>query len=94
MLWINGKYVLRGPARFNPKGPEYDTDDMTSYLQRGDNEIVVLVMADQSNGKMMHHEPGLTVRLDMGSQTVLTTDETWKWSDQTRYRDPHVDWGK
>jgi alpha-L-rhamnosidase len=66
---------------------------MTSYLQRGDNEIVVLVMADQSNGKMMHHEPGLTVRLDMGSQTVLTTDETWKWSDQTRYRDPHVDWG-
>ena len=93
MLWIDGKYVLRGPARFNPKGPEYDREDVTSYLQSGDNEIVVLVMADQSNGKMMHHPPGLTVRLDVGTQTVLTTDETWKWSDQTRYRNPHIDWG-
>jgi alpha-L-rhamnosidase len=93
MLWINGQYVLRGPARFIPKGPEYDTDDVTSYLQSGDNEMVVLVMADQSNGKMMHHAPGLTVRLDMGTQTILTTDETWKWSDQTRYRNPNIDWG-
>lgn len=24
-LWINGGYVLRGPCRFNPKRPEYDT---------------------------------------------------------------------
>jgi alpha-L-rhamnosidase len=97
MLWINGQYVLRGPARFNPKGPEYDGEDVKPYLKAGDNEIVVLVMANQSNGKMMHHAPGLTVRLDVtgaqGTQTVLTTDETWKWSDQTRYRDPHVDWG-
>jgi alpha-L-rhamnosidase len=97
MLWINGQYVLRGPARFVPKGPEYDTDDVTSYLKSGNNEIVVLVMANQSNGKMMHHAPGLTVRLDVagvqGTQTVLTTDETWKWSDQTRYRNPHVNWG-
>jgi alpha-L-rhamnosidase len=97
LVWINGQYVLRGPARFNPKGPEYDSDDVKPYLKTGNNEVVVLVMADQSNGKMMHHAPGLTVRLDVtgaqGSQTVLTTDETWKWSDQTRYRNPHVDWG-
>jgi alpha-L-rhamnosidase len=97
MLWINGQYVLRGPARFNPKGPEYDSEDVKPYLKTGDNEIVVLVMANQSNGKMMHHVPGLTVRMDVtgaqGTQTVLTTDDTWKWSDQTRYRNPHVDWG-
>jgi hypothetical protein len=97
MLWINGQYVLRGPARFNPKGPEYDSDDVASYLKKGDNEIVVLVMANQSNGKMMRHAPGLTVRLDVieaqENRTVLTTDESWKWSDQTRYRNPHVDWG-
>jgi hypothetical protein len=97
MLWINGRYVLRGPARFNPKGPEYDSDDVASYLGTGDNEIVVLVMSNQSNGKMMYHVPGLTVRLEItgaqGTQTVVSTDETWKWSDQTRYRNPHVDWG-
>jgi hypothetical protein len=97
MLWINGQYVLRGPARFVPLGPEYDSDNVASYLKSGANEIVVLVMANQSNGKMMHHVPGLTVRLDttgaQGTQTVVRTDQTWKWSDQTRYRNPRVDWG-
>jgi alpha-L-rhamnosidase len=97
MLWINGRYVLRGPARFNPKGPEYDSDEVSEYLRSGRNEIVVLVMADQSNGKMMHHAPGLTVRLDItgarGEHTLVSTDETWRWSDQTRYRTPRVNWG-
>ena len=54
LLWINGEYVLRGPARFNPKGPEYDVAEVKAHLHSGDNEIVVLVLADQSNGKMMH----------------------------------------
>ena len=97
MLWINGQYVLRGPARFNPNGPEYDVADVKSYLRTGDNVIVVLVMASQSNGKMMRHVPGLTVRLDItgakGTETVVSTDETWRWSDQTRYRNPRIDWG-
>jgi alpha-L-rhamnosidase len=97
LLWIDGHYVLRGPARFNPKGPEYDSIDVKPYLQKGDNEMVALVLANQSNGKMMHHAPGLTVRLEItdsqGTRTVVSTDESWKWSDQTRYRTPHVDWG-
>jgi alpha-L-rhamnosidase len=97
MLWINGEYVLRGPARFNPKGPEYDVAEVKDHLHVGDNEVVVLVLANQSNGKMMHHVPGLTLRIDATSfgqtTTLLNTDETWKWSDQTRYRNPHVDWG-
>jgi len=96
ILWINGQYVFRGPARFNPKGPEYDVADVTQYLQAGDNVIVVLVLANQSNGKMMHHVPGLTVHLDvtgLQSSHTVVTDETWKWSDRTRYRNPHIDWG-
>ena len=97
VLWINGRYVSRGPVRFVPGGPEYDSDDVTSYLQPGDNEVVVLVLANQSNGKMMHHAPGLAVQLEItgtkGNQTVIVTDPTWKWSDQTRYRTPQVDWG-
>jgi hypothetical protein len=97
MLWINGQYVLRGPARFNPKGPEYDSDDVKKYLREGDNEIVALVMANQSNGKMMHHAPGLALRLDVtgphGRQMVVSTDESWKWSDHTRYLNPRVNWG-
>jgi len=97
MLWINGQYLSRGPVRFNPNGPEYDTVQVGNSLHAGENEIVILVMADQSNGKMMRHVPGLTARLEVaggnGPRTILTTDGTWKWSDQTRYRNPHINWG-
>jgi hypothetical protein len=59
--------------------------------------VVVLVLANQSNGKMMRHAPGLAVQLEItgarGNQTVIATDPTWKWSDQTRYRTPRTDWG-
>ena len=43
MLWINGQYVERGPCRFVPSHPEYDTLDVTSYLRQGDNVLAVVV---------------------------------------------------
>ena len=92
LLWINGQYVTRGPARFHPRGPEYDTIPVTPHLQMGENTLAILVMANASNGKMMSHAPGLTARLE-SAEGVVTTDATWKWSGQTRYRPPHVDWG-
>ena len=93
MLWINGQYVLRGPTRFEPAGPEYDTVDVSRFLKAGANEVVVLVMANASNGKMRRHAPGLAVRLEMDGQPRIETDGTWLWSDQTRYRPASVNWG-
>jgi alpha-L-rhamnosidase len=93
LLWINGTYVERGPARFQPQGPEYDTIPVTPFLKTGSNVIIVLVMANASNGKMMHHAPGLTASLEAAGTMLVGTDATWKWSDQTRYREPHIDWG-
>ncbi len=93
LLWVNGHYVTRGPARFNPKGPEYDTIPVTEFLKAGENTIAIVVMANASNGKMMHHAPGLTAQLEAAGTTLLRTDETWKWSGQTRYRPPNVEWG-
>jgi alpha-L-rhamnosidase len=97
LCWINGRYVARGPVRFNPLGPEYDVVDITQYLNSGNNFIAVVVMANASNGKMMRHAPGLTVKLEAvtagGSQTTVITDESWKWTDRTRYRPADVNWG-
>ncbi len=93
MVWINGQYVLRGPARFEPTGPEYDSMEVGRFLKAGENTIVALVMSNASNGKMRSHAPGLTLHLDADGKTALVTDQTWKWSDQTRYRNPNVDWG-
>ncbi len=94
LLWVNGSYVSRGPARFHPKSPEYDTIPLTPFLRPGKNTIAVVVMANASNGKMMHHAPGLTARLETTAEpSVLVTDTQWRGSRETRYGPPRVQWG-
>jgi hypothetical protein len=96
MLWVNGRYVERGPVRFEPAAPEYDAIDVTKFLRSGSNVISVLVTARISNGKTRSHEPCLTAQLisQNGSESKMLcgTDATWKWSDQTRYRQAKTDW--
>ena len=92
MLWVNGRYVQRGPARFEPKAPEYDCMDITTNLHNGDNVIVVLVASRISNGKTRMHAPGLAARVAQAGKIICATDATWKWSDQTRYRQVTTNW--
>ena len=97
ILWINGKEVLRGPCRFDPVAPSFDSKEVNSFLVRGKNAVVVMVMSHGSNGKMMDHLPGLTVNLSIKkqSQTVesIWTDTSWKWNDHTRFLPPAQTWG-
>src|ERR1035437_5269725 len=46
LLWINGKYVERGPCRFDPKGPQYDLLDVKSYFAAGQNTIAIMVQGN------------------------------------------------
>lgn len=87
LLWINGKYVSRGPVRFNPKSPEYDVIPVENYLRKGQNVISVLVhsFGDRVCGRIMYHEPGLAVRLLNDGTPFLATDSTWRYSVHTRY---------
>ena len=91
LLWINGKYVLRGPCRFNPKGPEYDQTDVRSFLKEGKNSIVVLVhnYGSPLSGRIMKHNPGLTANLEIAGKVILKTDSTWLFNNQTRYISAH-----
>jgi hypothetical protein len=91
-LWVNGQYVQRGPARFEPQAPEYDSVDITQNLRLGANVIVVLVTSRISNGRTRLHAPGFTARVEQAGQTICATDVTWKWSGQTRYREALTDW--
>ena len=88
MLWVNGAYVLRGPCRFNPKRPEFDSVDLRPFLKRGSNALVVLVhhYAGAVNGRIMRHAPGLTACLVVGGKEILRTDNSWRCSDKTQYR--------
>jgi alpha-L-rhamnosidase len=94
MLWINGEYVLRGPCRFNPKRPEYDTVDITSYASAGENSVVVLVhtYGNVINGRIMSHTPGLTALVEADNSTVLQSGPSWRCSNETEYRPSPEAW--
>ena len=92
VLWVNGTYVERGPARFQPNGPEYDAVEIAPFLQAGKNSVALLCIGNLSGGKVMRHQPGLTAVLQIGDQTLWSTDESWKWTDATRFRNVSASW--
>ena len=92
MLWVNGSYVDRGPARFQPNGPEYDSINLARYLLQGNNVVAVLVVGNLSGGKVMRHAPGFTVLVQIDGKEISRTDTTWKWTDGTRFRQCAAGW--
>jgi alpha-L-rhamnosidase len=92
VLWLNGAYVDRGPSRFQPNGPQYDVVDLSHRLRLGRNVLSVLVVGNLSGGKVMHHRPGLAAQIDVDGRPIVTTDRSWKWTDQTRYQQVKASW--
>ena len=92
VLWVNGTYVERGPNRFQPNGPEYDTINLAPHLQAGTNVIAVLVAGNLSGGKVMRHAPGWTALLEADGKEIFRADAAWKWSDRTRFRQVDASW--
>lgn len=97
ILWINGTEVLRGPCRFDPVAPSFDSKEITSFLKQGKNVVVVMVMSHGSNGKMMDHTPGLAAGLEIkefsGKTSTVWTDTSWRWNNKTRFLPPVQNWG-
>lgn len=92
ILWVNGKYVLRGPCRFDWHGPQYDTVDVSSFLQPGTNVLAVMVHSYENvTSKIMIHNPGLTAELQLPGTNIFT-DTTWR-SGPTIYQPSPNAWG-
>ena len=99
VLWINGRYLERGPCRFDPRAPAYDTLEVRPFLRAGSNVVAVLVhhfhdgkaaaSGSALNGRMMRHEPGLTAILEVrdpsGSTRTIRTDDSWRGLTRTRF---------
>ncbi|MFH1007445.1 MAG: family 78 glycoside hydrolase catalytic domain [Candidatus Latescibacterota bacterium] len=87
-LFINGKLVGGGPARFDPQFPEYDSLEITPYLKPGENLIAVLGRCFGSVIALgITHPPGLTlfaqIDLQDRQRVVFSSDPTWKTSRDT-----------
>ena len=92
ILWINGRYVLRGPCRFDPKHPQYDTVNVERFLNKGRNTLAVLVTGRISNGRIMMHAPGLAAKLEVthndGNIFAAATDQTWRCTSNIEFLTP------
>ncbi len=92
-LWINGRYVLAGPSRFDPKFPQFDSIDVTSALHVGTNTVAVLAYGNISaiSGQHIKHAGGLALRIE-GDTFTVSTDASWKYNAHTRFGAPAVLW--
>ncbi len=88
-LVVNEAYVNFGPVRFFPKNPVYDTYDLTPYLKKGKNAIVVKVL---SNGMNTYQVPksigGFTSwgEIKTSKKTIhLETPGNWRCKQENAY---------
>ena len=81
-LYINGKYLLQGPARSAPHHQSFDQLEITLLLEKGINTIAVKV--HYQDGQQSYHfqsRPGLLAQLNLSFGTdelSLSTDKSWK----------------
>ncbi|MEK9516832.1 MAG: alpha-L-rhamnosidase N-terminal domain-containing protein [Flavobacteriaceae bacterium] len=81
-LYINGQYLLQGPARSAPHHQSFDQLEITPLLEKGINTIAVKV--HYQDGKQSYHfpaRPGLLAQLNLSfgtNELSLSTDKSWK----------------
>ena len=79
-LYINGEYVLRGPARSAPHHQSYDILNVASLLKKGENTIAI--RAHHQKGKISYHfqdRAGLLVQLELPDSKIIS-DDSWRVS--------------
>jgi hypothetical protein len=88
LLYVNGKFISRGPAYHHATQAPFDCYDITSLLEQGTNVISMVVQA--LNMGLHHHvtsgEPGLCAAIhwdDADGDHQMTADAQWRVSAQT-----------
>ena len=82
-LYVNGRYIGRGPIRSDLVWQYYDDYDIAPYLHPGRNVIAALVhFYGEDTGWYMTRRPGFRFQSDIknshGTSVTLRTDSTWK----------------
>ena len=78
-LYINGKYICRGPARGYQNHWPFDKIDVSSYLHEGHNWISVQAYNPGIGTFQYKHESsaGLICSLVVNDSLTIVSDETW-----------------
>src|SRR5204863_6987132 len=84
-LWVNGRFVGRGPARSDPAWLYYDRFDLAPSLRKGDNLIAVLVWHPHESFQYVPAPAGLLFEAQVGQQTIAS-DSHWAARQNDAYR--------
>lgn len=79
-LWVNGRFVARGPARSYPEFQAVDRLDLRPYLEPGSNTLAVqLYQPGYSHFAYVHRgAAGLLAQLTCDGQVALVTGPDWR----------------
>lgn len=83
ILWVNGKYVCRGPAKGYPSVQPYDTIDIKDFLKPDKNVIAVLlhVFGVSTFSNVWRGRAGIVVDGEIvfcdGGSIRIDTDSSW-----------------
>jgi hypothetical protein len=82
-LYVNGRYLGRGPQRGDPKWQSYDTYDVTRLLKPGANAIAIQAYRYGVINILTRDTPGgvfarLEIESEQGRCRVIGADATWR----------------
>lgn len=78
-LWINGEWVLDGPARGYADWGFYDEEDVTRYFHPGVNRVMFdVVHYGVDTFQYQRAEPGLIATFTCGDAVLAVTDDSWR----------------
>ncbi|MEM7113079.1 MAG: alpha-L-rhamnosidase N-terminal domain-containing protein [Chloroflexota bacterium] len=79
-MWLNGRFITRGPSRSYPHAQAYDRLDLTDQWQAGENVLAVQVyQPGYSHFSYVHRAAaGLLAILCIDGEVALVSDSRWR----------------
>lgn len=95
-FYVNGQSVCTGPARSDPQHWNFETIDVSSYLQTGVNVFAAVVWNGGSNAPFaqMSYRTGFIAQGDSEKEKEINTDASWKCFSNTAYAPEPLDMAK
>jgi alpha-L-rhamnosidase len=95
-VFVNGNYVGAGPARGDLMHWNFETYDISQYLQQGKNTIAAVVW---NFGKdmpiaQMSNKTGFILQGNSSAEDLVNTNKTWKVTQNNAYKALPVDGSK